>query len=444
MSPLRSVATVFVLALQICMARADDITLEGGDTTTEDATSRAYNQVVPNISDLASDLKHEKGQTGFLRDFSRVKVGGEIRLGPTFNAPSCVSCHGGNGRGQLRITPSRTGSDTAVKVSAHSGTPSLPGGPIPVPHIGLQVRDHAMPGSVREGTVHVTWVTTVGSYADGTPYALRAPVVTLLNLPKGTPSNIMKSLRRAPPVYGSGLLDAIPQTTILPLADPSDTNNDGISGRPNLVWDVRSRTTKIGKFGFKAGSPTLLQQIAGAYATDMGITNTLFKPANKPPELPATALAATTFFTATLGVPMARNQTSTTVINGKTLFSSIGCDSCHVATLTTGTGAHSALSNQIIHPFTDLLLHDMGDGLADGRPEFLATGNEWRTTPLWGIGLTETVLKGKPASFLHDGRARTLEEAILWHGGEGESSKIQFTNLAASERDALIEFLRSL
>jgi CxxC motif-containing protein (DUF1111 family) len=444
MRPLRIALTISLLVLQISAARADDITLEGGDTTVDNSTAKAYNQVAPNINDLASDLRHEKGNTGFIRDFSKVKVGGQIRLGPTFNGPSCISCHGGNGRGQLRITPGRAGSDTAVKVSATTGTPALPGGPIPVPHIGLQVRDHAMPGSSREGSVRITWATTSGAYTDTIPYELRSPNITLTNLPKGAPTTMMKSLRRAPPVFGSGLLDAVPQDTIIALADPDDANADGISGRANMVWDVRSRSTKVGKFGFKAGAPSLLQQIAGAYATDMGVTNPLFKPPHELPELPLTALAATTFYTATLGVPMARNQNSASVIQGKALFASIGCESCHLPTLVTGTGSHSSLSHQTIHPFTDLLLHDMGDGLADGRPEFLATGHEWRTTPLWGIGLTETVLGGKPATYLHDGRARTLEEAILWHGGEAERSRAQFVDLAASERDALIQFLRSL
>lgn len=425
-------------------ARAEDFTLEGGDTTVDNGTTKAYNQIAPNLSDLASELRHEKGHTGFLRDFSKVRIKGALRLGPTFNAPSCVSCHGGNGRGQLRVSPGRLGSDTVVKVSSTTGTPALPGGPIPVPRIGLQVRDHAMPGSAREGTVRITWTTSHGTYADGTPYELRSPTVTLLNLPKGTPSTIMKSLRRAPPVFGSGLLDAIPEATIAALADPDDNDNDGISGRVNLVWDLRARGLRTGRFGFKAGSPSLVQQIAGAYATDMGLTNPLFKSGKEAPEIPASILAATTFYNATLGVPKARNQDSPTVLLGKSLFSTIRCDSCHTSTLRTGAGAHGALSYQTIHPFTDLLLHDMGGGLADGRPEFTATGREWRTAPLWGIGLTDTVLNGKAATYLHDGRARTLEEAILWHGGEAEQARELFINLAISERDALIQFLRSL
>lgn len=422
----------------------EDITMQGGDTSVSDGSPSAYNHTAPNISDAAAVALHEVGQTGFLRNFGRVEVRGAIRLGPTFNAPSCVSCHGGNGRGALRITRREVGSDTVVKVSLRTGRTSTPGGPVAIPGIGLQVRDHAVAPNVPEALVRVIWRSWAGAYGDGTPYTLRSPVVRLSHTSNPIPRSAMRSLRRAPPIFGSGLLDAVSDAEILKRADPSDTDGDGISGRPNIVWDAQSRRRAVGRFGFKASSPTLRQQIAAAYATDMGVTNPLFKAGTKSAEIPASILNSTTFYSATLGVPMARNQGNRTVTRGRALFSQFGCHSCHTPTVTTAIGAHAALSHQTIHPFSDLLLHDMGEGLADNRPDFSATGGEWKTTPLWGIGLTERVLNGRLATYLHDGRARSLEEAILWHGGEASAAQARFKQSSAAERAALIAFLRSL
>lgn len=418
--------------------------MQGGDTSVNDSSPSAYNRVAPNINDDVAITRHEVGQTGFLRNFGRVKIGGELRLGPTFNAPSCASCHGGNGRGALRITPHAPGSDTVVKVSLPRGRAAMPGGPVPVPHIGLQIRDHATASYTPEALVRIIWRTSLGAYSDGTRYTLRSPAVRLSKISVPISRTVMKSLRRAPPIFGSGLLDAIRDSEILARADPSDTNNDGISGRPNIVWDAQTRAPAVGRFGFKASSPTLRQQVAAAYATDMGVSNPLFKDPSGRPEIPAAVLDATTFYSATLGVPMARNQNHPSIVRGRALFTRFGCDSCHTPTMTTGQGAHLALSHQTIHPFSDLLLHDMGEGLADNRPDFQATGREWRTAPLWGIGLTERVLNGRPATYLHDGRARTLEEAILWHGGEAGAARDRFKKTSAAERAALIAFLRSL
>jgi CxxC motif-containing protein (DUF1111 family) len=431
-------------AAQVSFALDEDITMQGGDTTVSDSSPSAYNHIAPNLNDAAAVALHEVGQTGFLRHFGRVKIRGAVRLGPTFNAPSCVSCHGGNGRGALRVTRRPVGSDTVVKVSLRRGKTVFPGGPVAVPKIGLQIRDHAIATHHPDALVKVTWKNEAGAYSDGTLYALRAPIVRLSKNTIPIPRGVLTSLRRAPPIFGAGLLDAVSDEEIMSRADPLDLNGDGISGRPNTVWDVQTRTTVIGRFGFKASAPSLRQQVAAAYATDMGVTNPLFKRGTKTPEISSTILEATTFYSASLGVPMARDQADPTVIFGRALFTQFGCHSCHTPTLTTGTGMHPALSNQTIHPFSDLLLHDMGEGLADHRPDFSATGTEWRTTPLWGIGLTEQVLNGRPATYLHDGRARTLEEAILWHGGEASAAQARFRDASATDRDALIRFLRSL
>ncbi len=441
-----AVAGIVLMTIPSAGVRAsdEDVTLQGGDTSVAATDASAFEHSSPNIADAAAQLLHDVGETGFLRDFSRVKIRGAIRVGPTFNAPSCVSCHRGNGRGELRITKGREGSDTVLKISLAQGTEGQASGPIPVPGIGLQLRDHAVRGHPIEGRLRLTWSTISGTYDDGTPYQLRFPHIAVRGLRRWRTSKIHRSLRRAPPVVGSGLIDALPPAAIEAHADPFDTNGDGISGRVNLVRDVQTRSLQVGRFGFKAGAPTLKQQIAAAYATDMGVSNPLFRMRDARPEISAQILDATTFYTATLGMPMARNQRDFGIARGRSFFAAIGCQDCHTSTFVTGSGIHTALSNQTIHPFSDFLLHDMGAGLSDDRPEFQASGSEWRTTPLWGIGLSETVLQGRPATYLHDGRAQTLEEAILWHGGEAAAAQARFKALSASERDVLIRFLRSL
>jgi CxxC motif-containing protein (DUF1111 family) len=261
---------------------------------------------------------------------------------------------------------------------------------------------------------------------------------------KRFPRNVLVSIRRAPPIFGGGLLDSIDDATLQSLAAQQAGNGGPVSGRPNIVWNLATRSTSVGKFGFKAAAPSLRQQIANAYATDMGVSNPLVRGTDKTPDIPDSILSATTFFNATLAVPQARNQDSPNVLHGRDLFQSAGCADCHAMTLTTGKGAIGELSGQIIHPFTDLLLHDMGPGLADNRPEFQAGPSEWKTTPLWGIGLTQQVMQKATQNYLHDGRARSLEEAILWHGGEADSARNNFVSLNAQDRQALIEFLQSL
>ena len=217
---------------------------------------------------------------------------------------------------------------------------------------------------------------------------------------------------------------------MLEAADAGDADGDGISGRPNHVVDVASGGTSLGRFGWKANVPTVEQQVAGAFHGDIGITTPLFPEQNCPPEQTACLAAPNggtpevdeakldrvTFYTRTLAVPARRDAGAPDTAAGEQVFTDLGCSSCHRPQLTTGQSDVAALSNQVIRPYTDLLLHDMGPGLADGRPDGEATGSEWRTTPLWGIGLTETV--SRHTRFLHDGRARNLTEAILWHGGE--------------------------
>lgn len=421
---------------------ADDISAEGGDTSVDDVSPNAFARPLANLSDTRSSLRHDLGERGFHRNFARVRIKGRITIGPKFNNVSCVSCHSGNGRGLASF--GHRGSQSVLKVSATHGRSALPGGPIPVKGVGLQLRDHAVRGAKSDGRLGLLWELSRGAYGDGTPFELRKPVVQRLGASAKLPADTMFSLRRPPPVFGVGLLEAVDASTIIAHADPDDVDLDGISGRANIVWNQRERRTSIGRFGFKAASPSVLQQVAAAYSTDMGVTNPLFPMGDRIPDITRATLDLTTFYTRTLAVPRARGQDDIRVQTGRLAFESLGCARCHTSTLTTGQHTNSALSYQTIHPFTDLLLHDMGEELADGRSEFMATSREWRTSPLWGIGLTQTVLGGGEATYLHDGRARTLEEAILWHGGEAEPSRRGFAALSASERDMLIRFLRSL
>lgn len=326
------------------------------------------------------------------------------------------------------------------------------------PTYGGQLQDMANPGVAPEGKVRVSYSSERVTFADGLEVELRKPTLEISQLGYGAlhPESQF-SVRIAPPMIGLGLLEAIPEAAILANADPDDLNGDGISGRANQVWDHAQQRTALGRFGWKAGQPTLNQQNADAFANDMGLTSSLIThdnctavqtdclqaPHGGEPEVSDNILATVLFYTRNLAVPARRNVDAPEVIAGKNLFHQAGCQSCHTPQFTTAAdAAEPELANQLIRPYSDLLLHDMGDGLADNRPEFLATGREWRTAPLWGIGLTETV--NGHTQFLHDGRARNLLEAILWHGGEAEAAKQTVLTFNASERSALLAFLNSL
>lgn len=373
-------------------------------------------------------------------------------LGPLFNAASCAACHAGGGRTDpyMKDSPAmlvRLNSAARTDTGARRGDPTY----------GSQIQHQAIAGHTPEARPETQWITLKGTYPDGEPYELRKPSVLLYARGYGDISDAAQtSVRTAPPVFGTGLLEAIPAGTILALADPADADGDGISGRPNLVWDIRAREKRIGRFGWKAGQPTVEQQVAAAFANDIGVTSDLFMmddttPAQKAaheaeqggvPELDADRLADITLYSETIGVPARRSLGDPQALRGEALFDAIGCAACHTPELKTGPHRLPELAHQTIRPYTDLLLHDMGAELSDVQFEFDANGREWRTPPLWGIGLTETV--NGHLSLLHDGRARSFEEAILWHGGEAEGSARRFRELPKDERDALVAFLRSL
>jgi len=311
----------------------------------------------------------------------------------------------------------------------------------------------------------INYTETTVSLADGTQVSLRQPEYSVASLSYGPlHPQTMLSPRIAPPMIGLGLLEAVTAADIEALSDPEDLDNDGISGRTNRVWNSLTGQLDLGRFGWKAGNPTLIQQAAGAFNGDMGIS-TPFVPAaagdcttqqadcliqpngNTAQQDNAEASEAMVklveFYSRNLAPPARPDFDKPEVLKGKMVFHQSGCAACHQPTFSTATRIDMPeQSDQQIWPYTDLLLHDMGKALADNRPEFMASGSEWRTPPLWGIGLTQTV--NGHTYFLHDGRARNLLEAILWHGGEAQTSRDHVIKLPVAERTALITFLESL
>jgi CxxC motif-containing protein (DUF1111 family) len=427
----------------------DPESLSGGEATVFDATSAAFSLPVPTLSSAELET-HLAGDAGFEQTFVTAPAPVFGGLGPLFNNTSCVACHLRDGRGRAPESGEEL-SSLLLRLSVPGV--DAEGGPRPAPGFGGQLQPRAIAGRAPEARVRVSYDELPGRLVDDTPYSLRRPRFELLDPYTSLPADLQVSPRIAPPVFGLGLLEAVPEAAIAALADEADADGDGISGRANYVWDVEAAATRLGRFGWKANTPTLRQQAAAAYNADMGITSGLFSHENSlgqpqadgledEPEVADQTLHDTAIYTATLAVPARRNLDAPAVQRGRQIFGEARCARCHVPELRTGPHPVGALSQQTIRPYTDLLLHDMGEGLADGRPDFIADGREWRTPPLWGIGLTATV--SGHTTFLHDGRARSLLEAILWHGGEAEESRRQVENLGAPDRDALLAFLMSL
>lgn len=396
-------------------------------------------------------------------------------LGPLYNARTCLMCHINGGRGIMPATTKHENFTHFLRLSIPGQNEF--GGPLPEPTYGdqLQAQSTALAHQLRhlkmdygpkevkpEARVEVSWQASTFRYPDGQEVNLRKPSITLKNLGYGEMHpQTLTSLRNAPPILGVGLIEAIPQTQIDALADPDDQDRNGISGKVNQVWDFEANTTRPGRFGLKANQVSVRAQTAGALHGDMGIANPVFpeQPCteNQPTclnqitgadtpdglEITEELLTLMVNFTRNLAVPLRRQPEAESVQAGRHLFYQTGCVACHHPSFTTGEVKDFAhLSGQTIWPYSDFLLHDMGEDLADGRPDYLANGNEWRTPPLWGIGLSKKVNGGQ--NFLHDGRARTIEEAILWHGGEAESVKQSFIALPAQKRQQLLEFVKDL
>lgn len=395
-------------------------------------------------------------------------------LGPLFNSRACQNCHLKDGRGHppfssdvpddsgsmlVRLSVPAATEEEKDRIAAHSVNS------IPDPTYGGQLQDRSIQGFAAEGKLKIDYKERKVELPGGETVSLREPSYALIDLAYGPASSgLMISPRVAPPMIGLGLLEAVPEEQILANADPDDASKDGISGKANRVWSREHDKVMLGRFGWKAGVPTIAQQAAEAFAGDIGLSTTMMPfPSGDCTEKEKTCLDApngnspkyqnvevgdelfklVTFYSQNLAVPARRKPDDAEVLKGKDLFYSIGCASCHRPKFVTGdVPGQPHLSHQLIWPYTDMLLHDMGEGLADGRPEGAATGSEWRTPPLWGLGLTETV--SGHTLFLHDGRARNVSEAILWHGGEAEAARDKFAALSKADRAALLAFVNSL
>ncbi len=445
------VTTVFTMCRKAQPFSEDgyDERLSGGMATVFDETSRAFTHAMEGLSE--NDMTaHEIGDKAFEQTYVSAPAPVNSGLGPIFNNVSCISCHHNDGKGTP--TAGDITSSLLFRIST-SGTNEF-GGPAGMDGYGGQLQDVAIFGWQPEGKVNISYSNVTVTYADGETVTLRKPTYTLQNTYINITGGYSLSPRLAPPVFGLGLLENIPESTLLSFADEGDMDHDGISGRPNYVYNPDTKKREIGRFGLKANTATVRTQAAGAFNQDMGVTSSIFPHEscagqtqydglNDDAELPDSTLNRVIFYIRSLAVPARRDVTDANVKHGKELFTQLNCSGCHKPVVQTGVDVtFPAISNQRIQPFTDLLLHDMGEGLADNYSDFMANGKEWRTAPLWGIGLFEKT-NGTPY-YLHDGRARTIEEAILWHGGEAEASKTKFTQLNKSDRQALVRFIKSL
>lgn len=428
--------------------------MSGGSGTIFNTSANAFSFQDPNLNE-EEGLFFFTGNSLFNQNWVSAPASTTARdgLGPLFNARSCSGCHFKDGRGRPPEFPGERVHGTLLRLSIGN---DVVAGPIADPNYGTQLQDLSIMGVQTEADFDLTYEDVEGEYPDGKTYTLRRPTYSVTNLQEGELTATQLSPRVAPQMIGMGLLEAISEETLLSLADESDSDSDGISGKPNYVWNVETQSTTVGRFGWKAAMPTTRQQVAGAFAGDMGLTSSIFPEENCPPsadcdnipnggdpEITETALDKVTLYSSSLAVPGRRDWENQDVLIGKQLFNKAKCNSCHIAEIQTGSHpTFRAFENQTIRPYTDLLLHDMGEGLADNSPEFVASGSEWRTPPLWGIGLFRIV--NGHTYYLHDGRAQNLEEAILWHGGEAENSKNAFKQMSAVEREQVIQFLNSL
>jgi CxxC motif-containing protein (DUF1111 family) len=448
--------------------------LPGGAATTRKLVNRdIFSQFSANLS-FAEQEQFTLGNGFFTKVWVPAPSSTQASdgLGPLFNARGCQNCHLKDGRGHppmgadddgvsmfLRLSvPAHTEAERAAMESGEENV-------VPEPTYGTQLQNFAVTGLRAEGQMKIDYTDVPVTLGDGTVVTLRQPHYSVSDLAYGPMADdVLMSPRVAPQMIGLGLVEAIPEEDILANADPDDANHDGISGRPNWVKGLETGRIALGRFGWKDGAPSIRTQAADAFAGDLGIST----PLNNQPygdctkaeaacrafptgeqarlgvsEAPDPILDLVTFYSRNLAVPLRRGAGKAEVLRGKEAFYSIGCAACHVPKFVTSRQAEGkAQQFQLIWPYSDFLLHDMGDGLADLRPEAQATGHEWRTAPLWGIGLTEAV--SGHTFFLHDGRARNLTEAILWHGGEAQTARDAFAGLSKSSRDDLIAFLESL
>ncbi|RWX76758.1 c-type cytochrome [Neorhizobium lilium] len=448
-------------------------TMAGGAATSRaDVNGDAFSHFSANIT-FAEEETFKLGNALFTKLWVSAPSSTQASdgLGPLFNARACQSCHLKDGRGHPP-----EGSADATSIFLRLGRPARTEAErkqiadyeklnFPDAVYGEQLQDLAVPGLKAEGRMQISYQETPVTLAGGEVVHLRKPSYSVSDLGYGPlEGDVTISPRVSPPMIGMGLIQAIHDSDILAKADPDDKDGDGISGKPALVRDHKTGELKIGRFGFKAQNASVRDQSSLAFAGDMGIstpdnpfdhgdctkaeTDCLAMPTGVqarlgPVEAPDPVLGLVTFYSENLAVPARRNISDKTVLKGKELFYQSGCTACHTPKFVTRRDAgNPAQAFQLIWPYSDFLLHDMGDGLADGQQVGVADGNEWRTQPLWGAGLTQTV--NGHTFFLHDGRARNLTEAILWHGGEAQKARDAFAALPKDDRAAVLKFLESL
>ena len=419
---------------------------------------KAFGRGIPELSDLELSF-FGVGNAMFDQSWvsSPATTTSRDGLGPIFNARACSACHLRDGRGKPLLENGAGSEGFLIRLS--NGNNEITG-PISLFNYGGQLQDDSNLNILNEGEINVDFEIISGEYPDGTTYELRKPNYSIVNGNYGSIAGAEQSPRVGQQVIGLGFIDALSDSSILENEDVFDANNDGISGKANQVWNVKENKTTIGKFGWKANQPTLEQQISGAFNGDMGLTTSTFPDENCPDgvdcsslfngineddtvEVTDTQMSRMMVYMSAISVPIRRDYDTYNVLKGKELFNDLACVNCHINNFR--TSAYPLLpqiGNVTIRPYSDFLLHDMGDDLADNRSDFLANGNEWRTQPLWGIGMIELV--NDHTFLLHDGRARNIEEAILWHGGEAEKSKQDFMNLSSENRKQLLSFLNSL
>lgn len=376
-------------------------------------------------------------------------------LGPLFNARSCSTCHFADGRGAPPEEPGDAFSSMLLRVG--DGSRDERGAPGGDPVYGGQIQPFGVGGVPAEGAPRVDYEIVRGSYADGEEYELLRPSYAIDAPAYGAlPDTFRISPRVAPQMIGLGLLEAVPEERLLALADPEDADGDGISGKLNRVWDRARADFAPGRFGWKAEQPSVRQQAAGAFLGDLGVTSSLFPEqgcsdaqaecrdatSGGDPELEDELLLRVEIYSRLLAVPVRERWNDAATLEGRRLFDAAGCASCHTPRHETGASDLEELEQQVIYPYTDLLLHDLGGELGDERPAYEAEGNEWRTPPLWGVGRIPAV--NGHSRLLHDGRARGVAEAILWHGGEAEAAREVFRGFSALERERLVAFVESL
>ena len=455
----------FALAAPAAVDEIPEAARSAGSFTVALADRTAFSEPAP-VLDYRQREKFLRGRQHFNQKWVVFpSLGGDWGLGPTFIADRCSGCHVGGGRGDTPQSADEQLLSVLVRISIPGEDEH--GGPKPHPNYGDQIQNQGLMGQDRdvtylgervpqEGKLYLDWEEVAAAFADGEKVTLRKPLLRVEKLNFGPLGpEVMYSLRIAQPTFGLGLLEAVSEADILAIAGRQ--KSQGVNGRPNYVWDAIGKRVALGRFGWKSNQPSIRQQIAAAFHGDLGVTSPLFDKENCPPvqqdcayqppgnqpELIELNWDELEFWTRTLAVPARRNVGDADFSRGERAFNQAGCSICHVPELKAGPlPGLPQIKDQVFHAYTDLLLHDMGEALADGRPDFEAGPRDWRTPPLWGLGLSQAV-SGSTA-MLHDGRARNAIEAILWHGGEAQAAREAFRNMPKADREALLRFLSSI